>query len=99
MLNDQKGSSLFNREKTKERWKQNPEKLYRRDKKMTDTFEDYQEEEDEILEREVKAVLKVLGRNRAPGVDGIPTDFFSSHRDRICQNPNKSMSTNIETKQ
>lgn len=39
---------------------------------MTDTLEeDGYEEESGILESEVKAALKVLGRNESPGVDGM----------------------------
>lgn len=41
---------------------------------MPDNFEkDYYEEEAIILENEMKSALKVLGENKPPGVDGIPT--------------------------
>lgn len=40
MLNNQQGSQLTNQEKIKGRWKQYIENLYRRDKSMTDTFEE-----------------------------------------------------------
>lgn len=66
MLNDQQGSTLSDQEKIKGRWKRYCENLYRRDKRMTDTFEQVSfEEEPVILENEVKAALKVLGRNNS----------------------------------
>lgn len=46
---------------------------------MTDTFEeDSFNKEPVILEKEVKGVLKVLGRNKTPGVDGIVTELFQA---------------------
>lgn len=39
MLNE--GSTLFSEEKIKEKWKENTEGLYRRDKRMTDTFDNH----------------------------------------------------------
>lgn len=65
MLNDQKGIMLSDQEKIKERWKQYTENLYRREKRMADTFEeDSYKEETVILENKMKAALKVLGRNK-----------------------------------
>ena len=60
---------------------------------MTDAFqEDSYEEELIILESEVKAVLKVLGRKKSPGVDGILIELFQATKTesvkilrRICQ--------------
>lgn len=99
MLTDQQESTLSDKEKIQGRRKQYSENLYGRDKRMTDTFEaDSHEEEPVILEREVKATLRVLGRNKLPGVEGIVT-IISSHRDGICQNPNKNMLTNMEEEQ
>lgn len=61
-------------------WKRYTENLYRRDKRMTKTFEeDSCGGEPTTLESEVKAALKVLGRNRSLGrcdSDGI----ISGHR-------------------
>lgn len=66
MLNDQQENTLSDQKKTKVRWKQYNENLYRRDERMTGTFEqDYYEEEPVILENEVKAALKVLGRKKS----------------------------------
>ena len=46
---------------------------------MTDTFEeDSYEGETVILESEVKAAPKVLGRNKLPGVDGILIELFQA---------------------
>ena len=63
MLNDQKQSSLSPpiQEKTKRRWKQDSELLFKkRGKRMTDTFEeDSYEEETDFLKCEVKSSLKV----------------------------------------
>lgn len=43
------------------------ENLYRRGSRMTDSFkEGFCEEEPVILESEVKAAVKVLGRNKSP---------------------------------
>ena len=51
-------------EKIKKRWKQYTEDLYRRDKRMADSFEEESyDEEPAVLDSEVKAVLKALGRN------------------------------------
>ena len=78
MLNDQQRNTLSDQEKIKGKWKQYTENLYRRDKRMTDTFEeDSYEEEPVILESEVQAPLKVLGRNKSPGVDGISVESQS----------------------
>lgn len=52
------------------------------------------EKEPVILETEVKAALKVLGRNQSPGVDGIHIELFQAMR--LFQNPSKNMSTNME---
>lgn len=66
MLNDQQGKTLSDQKKIKVRWKQYNENLYRRAERMTDTFEqDYCEEEPVILENEVRAALKVLGRKKS----------------------------------
>lgn len=55
---------LSDEEKIKGRWKQRSENLYKRDKRMTDTFEeDSYEKEPVILESKVKAALKRLGRS------------------------------------
>lgn len=71
------------------RWKQSTENLYRRERRMKDTSkEGSYEKEHVILESKVNAALNVLGRNKSPGVDGIPIDVFQA-RDCICQNPNK----------
>lgn len=65
---------------------------------MTDNFEaGSYEEEPVILEREVKAALRVLGRNKS-SVEVIVT-IISNHRDGICQNPNKNMLTHMGEKQ
>ena len=46
MLNDQQGNTLSDQGKEKGRWKRHTEDLYRRDKRMTDSFgEDSYEEE------------------------------------------------------
>ena len=51
MLNNQQGSTLSDQEKVKGGWKQYTDNLYRRDKRLTGTFEgDYYEEEPVILE-------------------------------------------------
>lgn len=98
MLTDQE-STISDQEKIQGRRKQYSENLYGRGKRMTDTFEaDSYEEEPVILEREVKTALRVLGRNKSSGVEGIET-IISSHKDRICQNPNKNMLTHTGEKQ
>ena len=67
MLNDQQRSTPSDQEKIKKRWKQYTEALDRREKWMTCSFEENSyEEELIILESEVKAALKVLGRNKSP---------------------------------
>lgn len=73
MVNDQQGSILSDQEMTtKGRWKECTENLYKRDKNMADTFEGASyEEEFVILEIEVKAALKLFGRNKSPGVGEI----------------------------
>lgn len=64
---------------------------------MTNTLnEDFYEEEPVILESEVKD-LKILERNKSPG-RWDTNRITSSHRDMICQNPNRNMSTNMENK-
>ena len=51
--------------------------LYRRDKRMTDSFEEEsKDEEPAVPESEMKAALKPLGRNKSPGFDGIPIELF-----------------------
>lgn len=40
MPNDQQGSILSDEEKIKRRWKQDTENPYRKDKRMTETFEE-----------------------------------------------------------
>lgn len=66
MLNDQQGKTLSDQKKIKVRWKQYNENLYRRDERMTETFDqDYYEEEPVILENEVRAALKVLGGKKS----------------------------------
>lgn len=54
----------------------------RRDRRMTDNSEeDSYEEEPATLESQMKAALKILGRNTSPGVDAILIKLFQSHRD------------------
>ena len=77
--NDQQESTLSDEEKIKEGWKQCTENLCRRNEKMTDTFEGgFCGEEPVILGTEVRAVLKVLGRNRSPGGDRILIELFQA---------------------
>ena len=79
MLNTQRGSTLSDQGKIKGRWKQYTEDVHRGDKRVTDSFkEDSYEEESIILESEVKAALKVLGRNKSPGVNGILIELFQA---------------------
>ena len=60
---------------------------------MTDAFEEESCEEELVIpESEGKAVLKVLGRNKSPGVDGIFIESFQATENesvriltRICQ--------------
>lgn len=60
---------------------------------MTETCEgDAYEEASLILESQAKASLKVLGRNKQPGVDGKPRELFQATETesfkvltRICQ--------------
>lgn len=62
----------------KGKWNRDTEDLGRRDKRMTDAFEeDFYEEERVILESEVIVALNIVRRNKSPGVDGV----ISSHRD------------------
>lgn len=42
------------------------------------TSEDFYEEEPVILEREVKTALKILGRSKSSGLDGIPIHLFQA---------------------
>lgn len=68
MLNNQQGGTLSDQEKIKGRWERYTDDLYRRDKRMIDSFEeDSYEEELIILESEAKAALKVLGGNVTRG--------------------------------
>ena len=58
-------------------WKKYTEDLYRRYKRMTNSFEEESwDEEPAILESEVKAALKALGRNKPAEVDGIPIELI-----------------------
>lgn len=60
---------------------------------MTDSFgEGFYEEEPVILESEVKAALKVLGRDKSPGADRVLTELLQGTEiesvkilTRICQ--------------
>ena len=46
---------------------------------MADSFEeDSYEEEPVILESKIKADVKVLGRNKSPGVNGISIELFQA---------------------
>lgn len=93
MLKDQKGSTLSDKEKIKGWWKQYTESLYRRDKRITETFEeDSYKEEPVILESEVKTAVKLLGGSKSPGVDRIVIELFLATKTesvkiltRICQ--------------
>lgn len=72
---------------------------------MTDTFEkNSYEEEPVILESTVNAALKVLGRNKSPGIDGIPIELFQATETesvkiliRIRQHENQTMVYGLET--
>ena len=72
---------------------------------MTYTFEEDSYDEPIILEREVKAALKVLGRNKSPGLDGIVIEIFQATETefvkiltRACQQiwKNKAMPFRLE---
>lgn len=77
MSNDQQGSTLSDQEKIKGRQKQYIKNLHKKDKRMADIFEeDSSEEGPIILESQVKASLKVLGRNKLAGVGGIAIELF-----------------------
>lgn len=58
------------------RWsKQYIEEQHRTDAWVIDSFEKYKHA---ILEKELKAVLKVSGRKKPPGVDGISIELIKA---------------------
>lgn len=77
------GSTLPDLEKIQGRWEPCTENLHGRDRRMIDAFEDDSyEEELEILEsKEVRATLKVLGRNKSPRGRWDTNRIISIHRD------------------
>lgn len=79
----------------KKKCKQYSETLCRREKDDGYPDNDSYEEEPVILEKIVKAALKVLGRKKSPSVDGIPTELLQA-RGWICHHPNKNTPTKME---
>lgn len=70
-MTSQQGSTLSNQNKKKSA--SSIVKPYAEEKKMTDT-----PTMPVILEKIVKAALKVLGRKKSPRVDGIPTELLQA---------------------
>lgn len=66
---------------------------------MTHPFEKHSYEENPIVvESEEKTLLKILERNKSPGVDVRLKKWFQTTETETCQNPNKNMPTNMENK-
>lgn len=75
-MTSQQRSTLSNQNKKK--CKQYTETLCRREKDDGYPDNDSYEEEPVILEKIVKAALKVLGRKKSPRVDGLPTELLQA---------------------
>lgn len=65
---------------------------------MADYFKEESLEEDSaLLESEKKTALKTIGRNKSQGDDEISIQL-AGPRNRVLQNVNENMPTNIENK-
>lgn len=78
MLNDQQGHKISKQEKIKGRWKVYTQNLQKSQKDDRYLRKDSYEEEPIILESEVKAALKLLGRQKSPGIDEILIQLFQN---------------------
>lgn len=78
MLNDQQGQKISKQEKIKGRWKVYTQNLQKSQKDDRYLRKDSYEEEPIILESEVKAALKLLGRQKSPGIDEILIQLFQN---------------------
>ena len=70
---------LTEAEDIKKRWQEYTEELYKKDLHDQDNHNDMITHlEPDILECEVKCVLKSITTNKASGGDGIPVELFKS---------------------
>ena len=72
------GKVVTEGKEVKEIWQQYTEELYRRDPNATDSFnENIYEDEPEVMEIEVKEVLRHISNRKSAGCDGIPIELLN----------------------
>ena len=73
VMNLSSGKTATEEREVKIRWQQYTEGIYRRDRKIIDTFpETRYEDEPHILETMVNDVIKHISNRKSSGCDGIP---------------------------
>ena len=78
-IKDSNGRDLTEAENIKKRWQEYTEDLYRKGLNDLDNHDDvFTNLEPDILECEVKWVLRSITRNKASRGDGIPVELFKS---------------------
>ena len=93
MIKDRNGKDLPEVEKSKKRWQEYTEELYKKDLHDSDNYDGVISHlEPDILECEVKWALGSITTNKASGGDGIPVELFQILKDdaakmlhSICQ--------------
>ena len=81
-IKDRNGMDLTEAEDIKERWQEYTEELYKKDLHDQDNHDGVITHlEPDILEREVKWVLRSITMNKASGGDGIPVELFQILKD------------------
>ena len=76
-IKDRNGRDLTEAEDIKKRWQEYTEELYKKDLQDSDNHDGVISQlEPDILESEVKWLLKSMTRNKASGGDGIQVELF-----------------------
>ena len=81
-IKERNGMDLTEAEDTNNRWQEYTEALYKKDLHDPDNQNGVITQlEPDILETEVKWVLRSITMNKASGGDGIPAELFQIHKD------------------
>ena len=82
-IKDINGKDLVDTEEIKKRWKECIEKPYKKDLNEPDCYDGMvSRPEPDILESEVKWVLRNIAINKASGCDGISAKLFKTLKDK-----------------
>ena len=78
-LKNSTGKSILERSEIKDRWKEYTENLYKKDKRITESFQEREYvREPSVSHAEVRKAINEIKSSKAPGSDGIPIELLKA---------------------